>query len=130
MHNSATLAAPAARRHSARLSKLAGRGLHYLVLSLIAVITVYPFWWTLVTALSTEGDVFAFPPPLLPSAPSLNNFKEAVSSIDLLAFYKNSVIIALATVAGTLLVSALAAYRWRGCAFPAASWCSAPSSPP
>lgn len=118
MHNSATLAAPAARRHSARLSKLAGRGLHYLVLSLIAVITVYPFWWTLVTALSTEGDVFAFPPPLLPSAPSLANFKEAVSSIDLLAFYKNSVIIALATVAGTLLVSALAAYPLARMRFP------------
>lgn len=118
MQNTATLAAPAARRHSARLGKLASRGLHYLVLSLIAVVTVYPFWWTLVTALSTEGDVFAFPPPLLPSAPALDNFKEAVSSIDLLAFYKNSVIIALATVAGTLLVSALAAYPLARMRFP------------
>lgn len=118
MQNTATLAAPAARSHSARLSKLAGRGLHYLVLSLIAVVTVYPFWWTLVTALSTEGDVFVFPPPLLPSAPGLDNFKEAVSSIDLLAFYKNSVVIALATVAGTLLVSALAAYPLARMRFP------------
>ena len=47
--------------------RLLGRTVHYLVLSAIAIVTIYPFWWTLITALSTEGDVYAFPPPLLPT---------------------------------------------------------------
>ncbi|VEB39955.1 Maltose transport system permease protein malG [Chromobacterium violaceum] len=62
--------------------------------------------------------MFAFPPPLLPTAPTLEHFREAVSSIDILAFYRNSFAIAALTVAGTLLVSALAAYPLARMKFP------------
>ncbi|MDE1715702.1 carbohydrate ABC transporter permease, partial [Chromobacterium amazonense] len=101
-----------------RLDRLGNRALHYLALSAIGLITVYPFWWTLVTALSGDGEVFAFPPPLLPTAPTLAHFGEAISSIDILAFYRNSLAITALTVAGTLLVSALAAYPLARMRFP------------
>ncbi|AXE35234.1 carbohydrate ABC transporter permease [Chromobacterium phragmitis] len=117
MHSSTTLPVPAALARQ-RLDRLGNRSLHYLVLAAIGLITVYPFWWTLVTALSGDGEVFAFPPPLLPTAPTLANFREAVSSIDMLAFYRNSFAITALTVAGTLLVSALAAYPLARMQFP------------
>ena len=98
--------------------RLLGRTVHYLVLSAIAVVTIYPFWWTLITALSTEGDVYAFPPPLLPTKPSLVNFVEVFKTINLLAFYKNSILIAVATVIGTLVICSLAAYPLARMQFP------------
>ncbi|MBP7581133.1 MAG: carbohydrate ABC transporter permease, partial [Vogesella sp.] len=96
-----TLTLPrAATAKKINMNKLANRTLHYLVLTLLAVITVYPFWWTLVTALSTSGDVFTYPPRMWPENPGLDNFIEVFKTIDVIAFYKNSIIISVLTVAG------------------------------
>jgi putative chitobiose transport system permease protein len=84
--------------------------LHYALLCLLAIGTVYPFWWALVTALSGSGDVYAFPPPLLPHDVTLANFAEVFATIPLMHFYGNSVLIAGVTVIGTLIVCSLAAY--------------------
>ncbi len=92
---------------------------HYLLLCTLAVVCVFPFWWTLVTALSTEGNVFAFPPTFWPRAPSLENFAEVFRAIPMFAFFKNSVLIAAFTVFWKLTLCSLAAYplarmRFRG----------------
>ncbi|WP_374351044.1 carbohydrate ABC transporter permease [Chitinimonas sp.] len=95
---------------SLRLRRAAKPIPHYLLLCLLALLTIYPFWWTLITALSTSGDIYSFPPPLLPHDVSLINFIEVFRTINLLAFYKTSILIALATVAGTLVICSLAAW--------------------
>ena len=103
-----------------RIVHYLGRHLpHYLVLCALAVVCVFPFWWTLVTALSTEGNIFAFPPTLWPRAPSLRNFGAVFDAIPMLSFYKNSILIALCTVFWKLLLCSMAAYplarlRFRG----------------
>ena len=84
--------------------------LRYLVLCALALVCVFPFWWTLVTALSTEGNIFSFPPTFWPQAPSLANFAEVFSAIPVLAFFKNSVLIALCTVFWKLVLCSMAAY--------------------
>jgi len=83
---------------------------HYGLLTLIAIICVFPFWWTLVTAISTEGNLFQFPPSFWPRAPSLANFAEVFRAIPMLAFYKNSLLITLCTVFWKLLLCSMAAY--------------------
>ncbi|WGG49283.1 carbohydrate ABC transporter permease [Rugamonas sp. DEMB1] len=92
---------------------------HYLVLGALAVVCVFPFWWTLVTALSTEGNIFAFPPTFWPRAPSLENFAEVLRAIPLWSFLRNSVFIAACTVFWKLTLCSMAAYplarlRFRG----------------
>jgi len=101
------------------LRRLLRHSLHYAVLIAIAVVCVFPFWWTLVTAVSTEGNLFQFPPSFWPKAPSLANFAEVFEAIPLLAFYKNSLAIAVCTVFWKLLLCSMAAYplsrmRFRG----------------
>lgn len=95
------------------------RAIHYAILCVLALVCVFPFWWTFVTALSTEGNIFAFPPTFWPQAPKLDNFAQAFAAIPLLAFFKNSVIIAVCTVFWKLLLCSMAAYplarlRFRG----------------
>lgn len=82
----------------------------YLILTALALLCVFPFWWTFVTAISTEGNIFAFPPTLWPQAPSLDNFIEVFSSIPMWQFYRNSLIITVSTVFWKLLICSLAAY--------------------
>jgi putative chitobiose transport system permease protein len=82
----------------------------YLILTALAVLCIFPFWWTFVTAISTEGNIFAFPPTFWPKAPSLDNFIEVFRSIPMWLFYRNSLVITLSTVFWKLLVCSLAAY--------------------
>ncbi len=84
--------------------------LHYLLLCAIAVVCVFPFWWTLVTAVSTEGNIFAFPPTFWPNEPSLDNFVEVFNAIPIWSFFRNSVFIAACTVFWKLALCSAAAY--------------------
>jgi len=82
----------------------------YSVLSAIALLCIFPFWWTLVTALSTEGNIFAFPPTFWPKEPSLENFVEVFRVIPIWSFLKNSILITLFTVIWKLVLCSMAAY--------------------
>ncbi len=84
--------------------------LHYLLLAAIALLCIFPFWWTLVTALSTEGNIFAFPPTFWPKEPSLENFAEVFRVIPIGAFLKNSILITVFTVLWKLVLCSMAAY--------------------
>lgn len=82
----------------------------YLLLSLIALLCLFPFWWTLVVAVSASGSLFEFPPSFWPQDLTLNNFAEVFRVIPILSFIKNSLLITALTVAGKLLFCSLAAY--------------------
>jgi putative chitobiose transport system permease protein len=95
------------------------RALHYLVLAAVALLCVFPFWWTLVTALSGGGNPFAYPPPLWPAAPTLEHFVEVFRVIPMWDFLRNSLAITALTVLWKLVLCSLAAYplarmRFRG----------------
>ncbi|MFZ6760984.1 carbohydrate ABC transporter permease [Undibacterium sp. Ji50W] len=92
------------------IKKILRTASQYGLLSLIAIICIFPFWWTLVVAMSTEGNLFEFPPTFWPRGVSLDNFIEAFRVIPIIAFYKNSLLITIATVLGKLVVCSLAAY--------------------
>lgn len=95
---------------SPQISSIAKLALQYLVLCLIAVLCVFPFWWTLVTAISGSGEVFAYPPQIWPQEPTLANFKEVFAVIPMADFFRNSILITVLSVAGKLFFCALAAY--------------------
>jgi len=84
--------------------------LHYGVLLAVAAVCVFPFWWTLVTAVSSEGNLFQFPPSFWPRGLTLDNFLEVWRAIPLLAFYRNSILITVCTVFWKLLLCSMAAY--------------------
>lgn len=82
----------------------------YLLLAAIALLCIFPFWWTLVTALSTEGNIFSYPPTFWPKRPSLENFAEVFRVIPIWSFLKNSILITVFTVLWKLVLCSMAAY--------------------
>jgi putative chitobiose transport system permease protein len=82
----------------------------YSILIALAVLCVFPFWWTFVVAISSAGNIFEFPPTFMPQAPSFDNFIEVFRVIPIVDFYKNSLLITVSTVCWKLLLCSLAAY--------------------
>lgn len=91
--------------------------LRYVLLGGVSLLCIFPFWWTLVTALSTRGNLFTFPPSFWPQGVSLENFAEVWQVIPMLRFFGNSLAITLSTVLWRLVVCALAAYPLARMAF-------------
>ena len=92
----------------------------YSVLVAIAVITVFPFAWMLLTSLKGPLDpVSSVPPQFLPSSPTLDNYARVLDNLPVPRFFVNSVIVSVATSLLNVLVSSMAAYplakmRFRG----------------
>jgi putative chitobiose transport system permease protein len=97
-------------RYKIILKNLMNNTMQYAILSVLALLCIFPFWWTLVVAISTEGNIFEFPPTFIPQAMSLDNFIEVFRVIPIFSFYKNSLLITLSTVCLKLFFCALAAY--------------------
>jgi len=85
--------------------------LSYLILIILALISIGPFLWLLSTALKSPGeDIFAYPPVLIPKDITLQNFVGVWKQIPFVAYIINSFIVSGITVLLNLLLSALAAY--------------------
>jgi putative chitobiose transport system permease protein len=92
----------------------------YAVLTLMALITVFPFAWIVLTSLKGPDDVlFSVPPTFLPTDPTLDNFGRVLRALPIGSFFVNSIVAAIAVTVLNVLVASLAAYplakmRFRG----------------
>jgi putative chitobiose transport system permease protein len=83
----------------------------YILLCLIAAITVLPFLWTLVTSFKGPNDaIFAVPLQLIPQDPTLNNYLRVWRQLPVANFFLNSVLVAVTTTTLNVCITALAAY--------------------
>jgi putative chitobiose transport system permease protein len=94
-------------------------GLWYLVLTAIAVITVFPFLWMLSTSLKGPLDpITSVPPQFIPGNPTFANYDKVLASLPIPRFFFNSVVVSLAVGGLNVLVAALAAYPLAKMRFP------------
>lgn len=83
----------------------------YGLLSAIALLMLFPLLWLFSTSLkSPTENIFQFPPQLLPTQPTFNNFVRVWQTNPFGQYLFNSTLIAVLTVALNLLFCALAAY--------------------
>lgn len=112
----------------------AGRILAWASLMIIILITLFPFYWMLRTALSTTNALFSDPASLLPVDFTGGAFARVLglatpaearaeggsgASVHFLLYLRNSVIFSVVATAGQVFCSALAAYafarlKWPG----------------
>lgn len=85
--------------------------LNYGVLSAIAVVMLIPLVWLVSTSFkSSTEDLFKFPPQLLPTQPTLENFVTVWQSNPFGQYLFNSTLVSVLTVGLNLLFCSLAAY--------------------
>jgi ABC-type glycerol-3-phosphate transport system permease component len=81
------------------------------ILSLIPVLawTLFPIYWILTASFKTELSLYAKPPQWLFS-PILENYKRVLFNIPFFQYLGNSLLIALGTTVGSLVLGTLVAY--------------------
>lgn len=85
----------------------------YVMLSVWALIVIFPFYWMVLTSLKDYGAYNAeYVPAFFTLEPTLNNYFEAFSAVELDRYLLNTVIFALVTTALMVVVITLAAYAF------------------
>jgi cellobiose transport system permease protein len=99
-----------ARRHGGG-SQRAG-WLTYVILGIVALVSLFPLYYTLVMATRTNVEINQVPPPLVPGSRLLHNIRVAYDTIDLTKAMINSVIVAGSITLGTVMFCTLAGFAF------------------
>lgn len=92
----------------------------YILLSIWALIVLFPFYWMVLTSLKSYSAYNSeYVPKLYTTAPTLQNYTDAFTAVPLARYFGNTLIFTLVTTAVMLVVTVLAAYafarlRFRG----------------
>jgi multiple sugar transport system permease protein len=97
--------------------RLANWGLN-LVLILIALLIMAPFWWVLVTSFLSYDDAFSLPPKWIPTSITFENYHEVFNLIPFGRMVLNSLKISTIITVGAVTTSTMAAYAFARLRFP------------
>jgi putative chitobiose transport system permease protein len=107
------------RTSARRLRRWSANAGWYVVLSALAVITVFPFAWMLLTSLKGPLDpVTSVPPQFLPNDPTLANYGRVLGALPVPRFFLNSVLVSVSVGLLNVVVASLAAYPLAKMRFP------------
>ena len=85
-------------------------GTHFILI-LVSLLSIFPFLWLISTSLKGAGEnIFAYPPNLVPTDFTFENYVGVWNKVNLFGYFVNSMIVAIGTVVLNLLLSSLAAY--------------------
>lgn len=104
---------------SIRTGRRRSKALIYASLVFGSGFVVVPFWFMLVTSFKPQAYIFDIPPKLIPEEVTIGNYVEALGKDFFGIYFLNSIMVAVAAVALTLLLSSLLAYAFARLEFPA-----------
>ena len=90
----------------------------WLPLILFLVFLLFPFYWTLVTSLKTDAELHSLTVVYWPQQPTLAAYRYLFQQYNFLHPMRNSLLVAVITMALSLTVSTLAAYSFSRFRFP------------
>ena len=109
---------PVVQQEGATGRDRAGRWRRFAVLTVAALVVIFPLYWMLVTALSPQADLVGSALHLWPSSPDLGNFSRAWNALPFATWYVNSLMIAVVAVLLTVGINLLAGFVFAKYRFP------------
>ncbi|HEV8634900.1 MAG TPA: carbohydrate ABC transporter permease [Chloroflexota bacterium] len=111
----------AARSHSARLGPRLGRALLYLIVIVVGIILMVPFFWAIDSSLKPVEEIRLLPPEILPSKIMWSNYPQVFRTKQFPFWVQNTFFVAILASAGTIVTAALAGYSFARFRFPGRS---------
>ena len=91
----------------------AGKIITYCLLTLWALVVLFPFYWMVLTSLKSYGAYSAeYIPQFFTLTPTLQNYRDAFTAVPLAQYFFNTILFTVATTALMLIVSVLAAFAF------------------
>ncbi len=98
---------------TAKRKKTAGKIVTYAVLTIWALIVLFPFYWMLLTSVKSYSEYNSeYIPKFFTTTPTFENFAEAFSAVPLAGYFANTVLFTVLTTAIMLVVITLAAFAF------------------
>lgn len=82
----------------------------FIICLLVGVVFMLPFIWMTATSLMGVEQIIKYPPELIPSPATLRSFIYVLKNTDFFLYFKNSSIITILNIVGTLVSTTLVAY--------------------
>jgi cellobiose transport system permease protein len=102
----------------ARVSKRTKSITLHLLLATGVLLSMFPFYWTVVMATNTTEDMYRNPPALVPGTHLVRNVRRVFDNIDFVGSLLNTIIVACATTILVLFICSLAAFSFAKYEFP------------
>lgn len=81
-----------------------------ILLSICAIITVFPIVWTFITSIKSDVQMFSIPPDLLPSPATVVHYQDVMAEGKFLSYLRNSLVVTLISCGISLALGIPAAY--------------------
>ncbi|MBC7234763.1 MAG: carbohydrate ABC transporter permease, partial [Chloroflexi bacterium] len=88
------------------------RLLLYLLVSVLAILSIFPFFWTLGSSLKTVAELYAYPPIWIPARPQWNNYVRVFEVVPFGPWLLNTILIVILHTLGTLVSASIVAYSF------------------
>ncbi len=98
--------------------EVAKKTLVYGLLVAGALVSMFPFWYMLITSLKPQSYIFEIPPTLWPTEATLTNYSKALARDSFGRYFLNSTVVAALTTASTVTAASLLAYAFARMEFP------------
>lgn len=95
-----------------------GRLATYTLLIIGAVISLFPFYWMIVSSFKPGWEILSFPPTMFPREFTFEHYRYVAQVIPVLRVIANSAIVSSGTVALNVLIASLVAYALTKLRFP------------
>lgn len=98
---------------SAQKQRKAGSAVRYTLLTIWALIVLFPFYWMILTSFKSYGAYNSeFIPQLITLSPTMENYQEAFSAVPLAQYFLNTLIFTVVTTLLMMVVTVLAAFAF------------------
>ena len=94
----------------------------HILLGLAVLLSVFPFYWTIVMATNTTQDIYHSPPKVTFGSHLLENVHHVLDNIDFFGSMLNTIIVATVTTVLVLFIDSLAAFTFAKFDFPGRKW--------
>ena len=84
----------------------------YLVIAILSVIFLFPFFWTVMSSLKQPFELFEFPPSIFPSVPQWVNYLTVLRTVPFMLWVWNSLIVVTLSTVGVVVSSSIVAYSF------------------
>jgi len=88
------------------------RGIYYVILSIIGVIMILPFYWSIITSLRPDEEIFSIPIKWFPSEITFDHYIKAFTTVPFGRYFLNSSYLAIMGVIFNLFFGSLAGYAF------------------
>lgn len=95
-----------------------GRLVTLVLITIGALVMLIPFAWMLSTSLKPSGALLTLPPRLVPEEPTIDAYRRVMEAFPMARVFLNSVVVALGTTAGQLVMASMSGYAFARFRFP------------